>query len=90
MALLFSVRLKVIPLQYSGKSFFIHVFIFYAEPVGSKAPTFSTDARSSTFIRTIGHSFGLLCQAQAFPIPITRQVSLYFTSSWLLQNQQTT
>nr|XP_026486334.1 Down syndrome cell adhesion molecule-like protein Dscam2 isoform X28 [Vanessa tameamea] len=42
------------------------------EPVGSKAPTFSTDARSSTFIRTVNQSFGLLCQAQAFPVPLFR------------------
>ncbi|XP_046962701.1 Down syndrome cell adhesion molecule-like protein Dscam2 isoform X15 [Vanessa cardui] len=42
------------------------------EPVGSKAPTFSSDSRSSTFIRTVNQSFGLLCQAQAFPVPLFR------------------
>ncbi|XP_045495019.1 Down syndrome cell adhesion molecule-like protein Dscam2 [Colias croceus] len=42
------------------------------EPVGSKAPTFSTDSRSSTFIRVVDQSFALLCQAQAYPVPIFR------------------
>ncbi|XP_053612829.1 cell adhesion molecule Dscam1 isoform X18 [Plodia interpunctella] len=42
------------------------------EPVGFKAPTFSTDVRSQSFIRNIGQNFGLLCQAQAFPVPIFR------------------
>ncbi|XP_052739479.1 cell adhesion molecule Dscam2 isoform X19 [Bicyclus anynana] len=42
------------------------------EPVGFKAPTFSTDARSSTFVRTVNQSFALLCQAQSFPVPIFR------------------
>lgn len=50
--------------------FFFHI----TEPVASKAPTFSTDARSTTFVRNVGQSFGLLCQAQAFPVPVFRQV----------------
>lgn len=52
--------------------------LFYfviAEPVGSKAPTFSTDANSISFTRNVGQSFGLLCQAQAYPAPLFRQVS---------------
>lgn len=64
------VRLKAFLLQFSGKYFFFQI----TEPVASKAPTFSTDARSSTFVRIVGQSFGLLCQAQAFPVPIFRQV----------------
>lgn len=50
-----------------------------AEPVGSKAPTFSTDANSISFTRNVDQSFGLLCQAQAYPAPLFRQVS-YDTS----------
>lgn len=42
------------------------------EPVGSKAPTFSAESKSFTFVRPIGHSFALLCQAQAFPVPLIR------------------
>lgn len=56
-------------------------FVFYfftAEPVAFKAPTFSTDARSTTFIRNVGQSFGLLCQAQSFPVPMFRQVPHLF------------
>ncbi|XP_052739493.1 cell adhesion molecule Dscam2 isoform X33 [Bicyclus anynana] len=42
------------------------------EPIGAKAPSFSTDSKGSIFIRETGHSFALLCQAQASPIPIYR------------------
>ncbi|XP_026315576.1 Down syndrome cell adhesion molecule-like protein Dscam2 isoform X9 [Hyposmocoma kahamanoa] len=42
------------------------------EPVGSKAPTFSTDANSISFTRNVNQSFGLLCQAQAYPAPLFR------------------
>ncbi|XP_053612848.1 cell adhesion molecule Dscam1 isoform X34 [Plodia interpunctella] len=42
------------------------------EPVGAKAPSFSTDSKGSIFIREIGQSFALLCPAQAFPTPIFR------------------
>ncbi|XP_036333535.1 Down syndrome cell adhesion molecule-like protein Dscam2 isoform X43 [Rhagoletis pomonella] len=42
------------------------------EPVGAKAPTFSTDSSSFSYTRAVGQSFALLCQAQAFPVPIIR------------------
>jgi len=42
------------------------------EPVGTKAPTFSSDSSSFTFKKRNGESFGLLCQAQAFPVPFIR------------------
>ncbi|XP_052841710.1 cell adhesion molecule Dscam2 isoform X38 [Drosophila gunungcola] len=42
------------------------------EPVGAKAPTFSSDSKGSIFERSIDASFALLCQAQAFPVPIIR------------------
>ncbi|XP_043062808.1 Down syndrome cell adhesion molecule-like protein Dscam2 isoform X40 [Drosophila yakuba] len=42
------------------------------EPVGAKAPTFSSDSKGSIFERSIKASFALLCQAQAFPVPIIR------------------
>lgn len=44
------------------------------EPVGAKAPTFSSDYTSFTLKRKIMESFGLLCQAQAFPVPKIRFV----------------
>lgn len=53
---------------------FLFLNYFCIEPVGAKAPTFSTDSKSSTFVRAIGQSFGLLCQAQSFPVPLFRQV----------------
>ncbi|XP_069356508.1 cell adhesion molecule Dscam1 isoform X34 [Maniola hyperantus] len=42
------------------------------EPIGAKAPSFSTDSKGSIFIRETGYSFALLCQAQASPKPIYR------------------
>lgn len=50
----------------------IHCLICNIEPVGSKAPTFSAESKSFTFVKQIGHSFGLLCQAQAYPVPLIR------------------
>lgn len=42
------------------------------EPVGAKAPTFATDLQTVAFTRRIHQSFGLLCQAQAYPVPSFR------------------
>lgn len=35
-------------------------------------PTFSGDAKGSWFVKYMGQSFGLLCQAQGFPVPAFR------------------
>lgn len=40
--------------------------------MGSKAPTFSTSLKSSSFEENAGSSFSLMCQAQAFPVPTFR------------------
>ncbi|XP_061381089.1 cell adhesion molecule Dscam2 isoform X9 [Danaus plexippus] len=42
------------------------------EPVGAKAPSFSSDSKGSIFVREQGQSFALLCQAQGSPVPIYR------------------
>ncbi|XP_049290928.1 Down syndrome cell adhesion molecule-like protein Dscam2 isoform X34 [Anopheles funestus] len=42
------------------------------EPVGSKPPTFSSESKGSIFDKSANSSFALLCQAQAFPVPIMR------------------
>lgn len=42
------------------------------EPIASKGPTFSTASKSSTFIQNSGQHIALLCQAQAFPVPLIR------------------
>ncbi|XP_050561778.1 cell adhesion molecule Dscam2 isoform X5 [Spodoptera frugiperda] len=42
------------------------------EPVSSKPPSFSTDFTLSAVTRHKGQSFAILCQAQAFPIPVFR------------------
>lgn len=42
------------------------------EPVGAKAPTFATSSKSFTFVQSCGDNFALLCQAQAFPVPLIR------------------
>lgn len=56
-------------------------FCVYLEPVGAKAPTFSSASTSFTFKHRIGDNFGLLCQAQAFPVPLIR----YFSAEQLIQ-----
>ncbi|KAJ8982888.1 hypothetical protein NQ317_004318 [Molorchus minor] len=48
------------------------VGFFPVEPIGSRAPTFSSDSKSSTFIREVGRHFALLCQAQGLPVPFFR------------------
>jgi hypothetical protein len=45
---------------------------FPVEPVGAKAPTFSTDLKSGSFVRKSGQGFGVLCQVQAYPVPASR------------------
>ncbi|XP_041784502.1 Down syndrome cell adhesion molecule-like protein Dscam2 isoform X43 [Anopheles merus] len=42
------------------------------EPIGSKAPTFASDENSRSYTKMSEHSLALFCQAQAFPVPITR------------------
>ncbi len=47
---------------------------FFVEPIGSKAPSLSSNAESITFKHSVNSSFGLLCQAQAYPVPLIRLV----------------
>lgn len=42
------------------------------EPVGAKAPTFSSEAKSSSFVKIASSGFGLLCLAQGYPVPSFR------------------
>ncbi|XP_025152757.1 Down syndrome cell adhesion molecule-like protein Dscam2 isoform X8 [Harpegnathos saltator] len=42
------------------------------EPVGSKAPAFQSDAKSSTYVRAAKSSLALTCSAQASPPPTHR------------------
>lgn len=46
--------------------------MIFTEPVGAKAPTFSSADLSRTIAHRIGQGFSLLCQAQAFPVPMFR------------------
>lgn len=39
------------------------------EPIGSKAPTFSSEFKSTTLTKMAGQGIVLLCQAQAYPVP---------------------
>nr|XP_017031897.1 Down syndrome cell adhesion molecule-like protein Dscam2 isoform X3 [Drosophila kikkawai] len=48
-----------------------HIQLF-TEPIGARAPTFSTDSNIFSYTRPVGHSFALLCQAQAYPVPLMR------------------
>ncbi|XP_053612846.1 cell adhesion molecule Dscam1 isoform X32 [Plodia interpunctella] len=42
------------------------------EPVGLKAPTFSTDFKMAWYVKDVEQGFALLCPAQAYPAPIFR------------------
>nr|XP_034174405.1 Down syndrome cell adhesion molecule-like protein Dscam2 isoform X24 [Osmia lignaria] len=42
------------------------------EPVGSKAPTFQSDAKSSTYVRAANSAVAIMCTAQASPPPTHR------------------
>lgn len=42
------------------------------EPVGSKAPTFTSDAVTIGVKVKQNESLALTCQAQAFPVPLIR------------------
>ncbi|KAI5709798.1 hypothetical protein M8J75_003371 [Diaphorina citri] len=53
------------------KMLFLHWFLS-TEPVGFKAPTFSSSALSSMFRKKSGLGFALLCDAQAYPVPFFR------------------
>lgn len=59
--------------------------LFPTEPVGSKAPSFSSESALSSIKRNENQSFALLCQAQAFPVPIFRQVSYCWIDIMLLK-----
>lgn len=52
--------------------FWLNVFLYRIEPIGYKAPSLASAAESITFKHSVNSSFGLLCQAQAFPVPVFR------------------
>lgn len=54
--------------------FMIILYLLSVEPVGTKSPTFSSDVKFSGISRNLGISFAILCQAQAFPVPLFRLV----------------
>lgn len=68
-------RLFLTQIQANMKTFFLvqyycNISMYVcAEPVGMKAPTFSTDTKITAFVRNEGHSCNLLCQAQGYPVP---------------------
>lgn len=47
-------------------------WFFNVEPVGAKAPTFSSETKVWSFVKEVSDDFALLCQAQAFPVPLIR------------------
>lgn len=50
----------------------ILIYYYFIEPLGAKAPGFSSSSKSSTFFEEQGHDLVLLCQAQAYPVPFFR------------------
>lgn len=45
---------------------------FFAEPVGARAPAFTTDAVTFGVRSAVTSTLALTCQAQAFPVPMIR------------------
>ncbi|CAK1540555.1 unnamed protein product [Leptosia nina] len=75
---LFSARL-------SSASFQVNkVLILFIEPIGFKSPTFSNDVQFSGITRKTNQDFAMLCQAQAFPVPLFRlkRTLLLFSSEF--------
>ncbi|KAK9880045.1 hypothetical protein WA026_008556 [Henosepilachna vigintioctopunctata] len=69
----FSPRIPCTFIQVNYIFFISHEIVsFPAEPVGVKAPVFSSDNLINAFNRISGHGFALLCQAQGLPVPIFR------------------
>lgn len=46
--------------------------IFNTEPISAKAPSFTLEYKLIQVSKVEGTGFALLCQAQAFPIPLIR------------------
>ncbi|XP_050081251.1 cell adhesion molecule Dscam2 isoform X5 [Anopheles maculipalpis] len=42
------------------------------EPIGSKPPTFNFDYKKLYFVKPSNSNIALFCQAQAYPVPVTR------------------
>uniref|UniRef100_A0A182LVK9 Ig-like domain-containing protein n=1 Tax=Anopheles culicifacies TaxID=139723 RepID=A0A182LVK9_9DIPT len=42
------------------------------EPIGSKPPSFNFDYKKLYFVKPSNSSIALFCQAQAYPVPVTR------------------
>lgn len=61
-------------IQVRNDLIYVYLWNCSIEPIGSKAPTFSSDSMGSIFRRNRHTNFALLCQAQAYPVPITRLV----------------
>uniref|UniRef100_A0A336KS01 CSON014681 protein n=1 Tax=Culicoides sonorensis TaxID=179676 RepID=A0A336KS01_CULSO len=54
----------------------------FLKPIGSRPPTFSIEAKSSTFVKATNTRFALLCQAQAWPVePIGSRPPTFSTES---------
>lgn len=54
----------------SSTHFILWLWIFtFLEPIGFKAPTFSSETKLSWFVKKASQNFALLCPAQAYPIP---------------------
>lgn len=65
------------------KGVFQLFILIFSEPIGARAPTFSTDSNSFSYIRSVGQGFALLCQAQAYPVPLIRSETIPHSGSFI-------
>lgn len=51
--------------------------ILSLEPVGLKSPAFSSESKSSTFVKKMDQGIALLCSAQGYPAPAYKYTKFF-------------
>jgi hypothetical protein len=69
---LFFVLLKAFQPQVLGNKLNEISISHSLEPVGFKAPVFSSESKISLFEKPMNANIALFCQAQAYPVPMIR------------------
>lgn len=58
---------------------YYHTNYIFAEPVGLKAPAFSTTLKSISIEQHLGQAFAMLSNAQGYPVPSIRDVLVFIS-----------
>ena len=69
--------MNCVPLSVNSQAVFTQISLDpVTEPVATKKPKFSSDAKKSWYDRVIGQDLTLFCPAQGFPVPSYRYIYL--------------